>query len=171
MNEESRANAEDDEPLTPQQIRKVMKQMLAGCAPMRRQLYEGRKLCGHLQNPPNFDLHLKRLREIETLLQRRRIEDWPRIKDLEITFRLDHEADIAASRAEVAARLIQSSDWLLQRAEERKFAMTPEQRDGFEELMMPYVDKHRENILGELPIAVRRELEANKRKLAEEGTE
>lgn len=47
----------------------------------------------------------------------------------------------------------------------------PETRERLERLMMPCADKLRSQMLDELPIALRRELEAKKEKLAEEGTE
>lgn len=160
-----------DEPLSPLEIRRQMKLMLAGCEPVRQQLYDGRKLSGHLENPPRWALHLERLREIENLLKRRRVEDWERIQDLDLTFQLDREADMAAARAEVSTRMVGHFDWIMQRAEERKFEMSPETRDELEKLMMPYADKLRSQMLDELPIAVRQELETKKEKLTEEGTE
>ncbi len=162
---------DEDEPLSPQEIRRRMKQMLAACGPVRQHLYEGRKLTGHLEKPPHWALHLERLRELENLLKRRRVEDWGRVQDLNLTFQLDRDADIAAARAEVSARMVGNLDWVMQRAEERKFEMSQEERDGIEKLMMPYADKFRAQMLDELPIAERLALEAKKEKLAEEGTE
>jgi hypothetical protein len=78
----------EPETMTPAEIKAAMKKMLAGVVPVRQQLYEGRKLTGHLENPPRWALHLSRLRELENLLRRRRVEDWLHIKDLETTFQL-----------------------------------------------------------------------------------
>jgi hypothetical protein len=160
----------DPEYLSPSEIKAAMKQMLAWIEPVRQQIYEGRKLTGHMDNPPRWQLHLSRLRELESLLRRRRVEDWPEIKDLEITFRLDHGADMAASRAEVSERMVRFMDDISQRTEDRKFTMKPEARDSLEEMLGPYQDKIREQMLSELPIAVRLQLEENKLRLRERGT-
>lgn len=156
--------------LNPATIRAAMKQLLTGVEPLRQSIYEGRKIGAHLEHPPRWALHLQRLRELEELLRRRRVEDWPRIEDLHTTFLLDHQADMAAATAEVSARLVGFMDEIVQRKEDRKYTMPSEERDQIEDLMQPYLDKYREQMLSELPIEVRRRLEEEKRRLEEKGT-
>lgn len=166
-------NPPDDNPavtLNPDNVRRAMQMMLPSCAGMRQVLEQGRGLSGHLQNGPRWALHLERLDELEALLRAERPEDWDRVQDLNTTFMLDMEADMGAALGEANERMVRFTDEVAQRVEDRKFELPAEVRDDLDELLQPYQDKYRDEMLDALPIATRRQLEEEKRRLEEEGT-
>ena len=144
--------------------------MLATLRQLRASVAQGRQLVPPKQKSvPRWDLHEQRLKELERqVLQCRGPADLRRCDALYEEFMLDHQADMAASRAEVGGRLVRFIDMVARKAEEKKFELTTEQREGLDEMLEPYKDKFREEMLGSLPIEMRRQLEAENRRLEEE---
>jgi hypothetical protein len=143
---------------------------LQQCAHMRGVLRQGRTLIPpHAAFKPNFDLHEQRLDEIERLYREGRPEHAARIQALNEEFLLDMNADIAATLGETQERMLRFTDQVAHKLEEKKFELPAEIRDDLEDLLQPYHDGIRDKMLGELPIAERRAIEAAKRKLDEEA--
>lgn len=149
-----------------------MKQLLDGLRQLRESLAQGRRLIPpHQKSVPRWDLHEKRLREMELLAATGGgPRDAERFAELHEDFMLDYQADMAASMAESAERLVRFNDMLVVRMEEKKFELSSEQREGLDEILEPYKDTMREEMLKTLPIETLRQIEAEKRRLEEEGT-
>jgi len=131
---------------------------------MRGVLRQGRKLLPpHAVFKPDYDLHERRLDEIERLFRAGGEQNLAQIPDLNETFLLDMNADIAAVTSEAQERLVRFTDQLAQKFEEKKYELPSETRDGLEDLLQPYHDGIRDQMLDTLPIETRRDIEAAKR--------
>lgn len=131
---------------------------------MRQFISQGRKLLPpHAVFKPDYDLHDRRLNEIERLFRAGGEQNLAQIPDLQETFMLDLNADTATVMSEAQERLVRFTDKLAQKFEEKKYELPSETRDGLEDLLQPYQDGIREKMLGTLPIETRRDIEAAKR--------
>lgn len=122
----------------------------------------------HQKTVPDFKLHFSRLDEMERITRFGGPADAERFRELNEDFMLDYQADIAATIAETSERLVRFTDQLAQKVEEKKFELPPETRDAMEELLEPYKDQFRAEMLDSMPIETRRQLEEEKRRLEEE---
>lgn len=142
--------------------------LLQANAGMRQVLQQGRALA-----PPStgvtFDFaeQERRLDELDALLKKNDPADDARIVELQQDLALYFEAEIARVMGPLEESLVRFTDEVARRAEEKKFEMTGEQREGLEELLDPYHDRFREEMLGRMPIETRREIEEEKRRRAE----
>lgn len=145
--------------------------ILAKCATMRARNVDARKnLPPPEEGGPDFDSYDRRLGEIEQRLLLGTPEGEQQAAELHESLWLDMEADSAAMMSMLQERLVRFSDMVAVRMEEKKFEMSTEARDGLEEVLEPYKDKFREEMLKSLPIETRRQLEAEKKRLEQEGT-
>lgn len=132
---------------------------------MRAVLRQGRTLIPpHAKFRPDFDLHERRLDEIERLFREDAVGNTARIGELHEEFLLDMQADMAASMSETHERIIRFTDEVAQKVEDKKFELPAETRDQLDDFLQPYQDEHRERMLGELPIETRRKLEEEQRR-------
>jgi PAS domain-containing protein len=145
--------------------------LLNACVGMRESIRQGRQLV-----PPStgvtfdWDEQERRIDEMERLLNKNDPVDDALLMQLNEDFRLYCEAEFARVTGPLEESLVRFTDDLAQRVEEKKFEMTSEQREGMEEVLMPYQDRFREEMLGRMPIETRRKLEEEKRR-REEGEE
>ena len=126
---------------------------------MREVLRQGQALSAHLQQPPDWPLHLRRLDEIERLFRSGTVEDLRSAVALHEDFLLDMNADMARTVAEVSGRMVRVVDEVARRVEEKKFELPSEVRDDMEDLLQPYHDGLREKMLSEMPLEERRKIE------------
>lgn len=126
---------------------------------LRQHLRNLQALGAHLQQQPDWPLHFARLDEIERLIRSGTREDLERMVALQEDFLLAVNADIGLATAEATGRLVGAVDEVARRVEEKKFELPSEVRDDMEELLQPYHDGLREQMLGEIPIEERRKLE------------
>ncbi|MBE7495980.1 MAG: hypothetical protein HS117_13635 [Verrucomicrobiaceae bacterium] len=142
---------------------------LLQCANMRAVLRQGRALLPpHAQFKPDFDLHERRLDEIERLFRQNPRENAPLIQQLNEDFMLDYRADMAATMSETQKRLLGFVDRIASIFGKKKFELPSAIRDDLEDQLQPYHDGIRDKMLGEIPIADRRDIEAAKRRLDDE---
>ena len=140
------------------------KEFLKQIVHMRQFISQGRKLLPpHAVFRPDYDLHDRRLNEIERLFRAGGEENLAQIPDLQETFMLDLNADTATLVSEAQERLVRFTDQLAQKFEEKKYELPSETRDGLEDLLQPYQDGIRDQMLDTLPIETRRDIEAAKR--------
>ena len=142
--------------------------LLASFAAFREQIRKGKELQAQPGDPvPNWDLHIQRLDELEQIMRAGRREDVPRLGELYQQFTLDYQADLAAMMACVNARMVRFFDDFSQRVEEKKFEQSSEERGQLDEILEPYQDRFREQMLGALPIVERRAIEEEDRRRRE----
>ena len=135
---------------------------------MRAAILKGKALPTQPGDPvPNWDMHLNRLDEIETIARTGRREDVERLSELNQQFMLDYQADIAAMLARINSRMVRFVDDFSHRVEEKKFEQSSAEREELDEILGPYHDGIREKMLGELPIDERRAIEEEKRRRGE----
>lgn len=140
------------------------KEFLKQIVNMRQFISQGRKLLPpHAVFKPDYDLHDRRLNEIERLFRAGGEQNLAQIPDLQETFMLDLNADTATVMSEAQERLVRFTDQLAQKFEEKKYELPSEVRDGLEDLLQPYHDGIRDQMLDTLPIETRRDIEAAKR--------
>ena len=137
---------------------------------MRQFISQGRKLLPpHAIFRPDYDLHDRRLNEIQRLFRAGGEQNLAQIPDLHETFMLDLNADTATLMSEAQARLVRFTDQLAQKFEEKKYELPSEARDGLEDLLQPYHEGIRDQMLDTLPIETRRDIEAAKRASEDQG--
>lgn len=145
--------------------------ILDACAKMRASNAEARK---HLPGPGmgglDFDSYDRRLGEIEQLLRLGTPGSFQQANELRESLYLDMEADTAEMVGAAQERIVRFTDMLVVRAEEKKFEMSSEQRDDLDDMLEPYQDKFRQEMLKTLPIETKRDIEKEKRRLEQEGT-
>ncbi|MBL9131396.1 MAG: hypothetical protein JNG86_09370 [Verrucomicrobiaceae bacterium] len=122
----------------------------------------------HSTFKPDWNRHLQRLDDLESLFQQSHGKVTPLLKQLHEDFILDYEADMALTVSETKASIVRFTDEIARRFEEKKFELPSEVRDDLEDVLQPYHDHFREQMLGELPIEERRAIEEDKRRLDEE---
>lgn len=89
--------------------------------------------------------------------------------DLLQSFNLDMNARTQEVITGISGRMVEFIDKLEVRAEEKKWEMPQEARDDLDEMLTPYREQIREQMLGTMPIEQRRELEEKARRLREKG--
>lgn len=152
----------------PPHAKQSQRDALASTAKMRESIRLGRALPELPDGDKmDFDLHERRLDEIEALIRGGRREDVPRLAELQEVFMLDMQADQARLMAGVNERMVRFMDEAAHRREKMKFELSSEQSEDLDEIIEPYKDRFREEMLGSLPIEKRRELEEEKRRLVE----
>ncbi|MEQ1862428.1 MAG: hypothetical protein ABMA13_21120 [Chthoniobacteraceae bacterium] len=140
------------------------------CAQMRKAIQKGRQL-----TPPSTGITFdcdeqdRRLDEMERLLKKNDPADDELLAQLNEDFMLYCNAEYARVMGPLEESIVRFTDMVAQRAEEKKFEMTPEQREGIEEMLMPYQDGIREEMLDRMPIEKRREIEEEQRRREEGG--
>ena len=136
---------------------------------MREVLCQGEKLSAHLEQPPNWPLHHERLDKIERLFRLGTPGSLHQMAALNEEFLLDMNADMAQSVAEATGCIIRTTDKIARAAEEKKFDLPSEVRDDLENLLQPYQDGIREQMLSQIPIEERRQIEEDQRRLDNQG--
>lgn len=117
---------------------------------------------------PNWNAHEQQLAEMERLIRSGTRADILRFADLQSDFLLAFNADAAAVMAKVQARMVRFFDDFSARVEEKKFEIGSDEREQLDEIIGPYQDGIREQMLGELPIDERRVIEEEARRRREE---
>ena len=136
---------------------------------MREVLCQGQTLSAHLNQPPNWALHHARLNEIERLFRLATPESLQQMAALNEDFLLDMQADIAQTVAETSSRLIRTTDKIARAAEEKKFELPSKTRDDLDDLLQPYHDGIRDQVLSQLPLEERLNIEEERRRLDNHG--
>jgi hypothetical protein len=120
---------------------------------------------GPAEEAPRWSLHLERLDAMEALLRAGSTGDDARFQELREEFFLDFQADQAAAVANTSARLVRSVDKIVQHVEDKKFEVDSDSREAMEDLLEPYTEHVRDEMLDILPIAERHRIEEEKRQL------
>jgi hypothetical protein len=121
----------------------------------------------HMVFRPDFDSQERRCQQIEEFLRKDTNDDFVLAMDLFEDLMLHFQADSAASMAEIKGRMVTFCDELDVGIEAKKFELPAEKRNELEDLMQPYHDGIREEMVSELPIEMRREVDQARRKLGE----
>jgi hypothetical protein len=125
----------------------------AGMQAWRDMILKGRDLLPpHMIHRPDYDSYERRFYEMIRLLREGTPEAWDRAEELINDIQLDHTADMAAATSEISERMVRFNDELAHRVEEKKFELSSEARDELDEMLLPYQDGYREEMLGRLPI-------------------
>jgi len=113
---------------------------------------------------PDYEGLERRLLEMERLARRDTAKDRRLALEIEADVTLDLQSDRAAMMAEMSERIVRFTDRLDRVMDEKKFEIPSETRDAMETVLAPYREGIREQMLGELPIETRRQLEEEKRR-------
>ena len=118
----------------------------------------------HMVYRPDYEGLERRLLEMERLARRDTAKDRRLALEIEADVTLDLQSDRAAMMAEMSERIVRFTDRLDRVMDEKKFEIPSESRDAMETVLAPYREGIREQMLGELPIETRRQLEEEKRR-------
>lgn len=164
------SEAEDPERDEESPLGKARRAALGALEMFRKSIQAGRALPPRLDvDSPDWNLHERRLGELEEIIRTGvGPEAAESYEELEETFRLEFQAEMARVRSAVEASMVRNLDHIAAKVAEKRFELSSEARDRLDETLVPYQDHFREEMLGRQPIETRRQLEREAKAFGEE---